>query len=1268
MSNPSTSFTSDGEGGRPALISKLIDLSDSLAGGNVAGENGYNKASGIPRLLGNFPNIRRKKKVSKAERDRLLQTFEDRSTSQQHHHANEVDLGFLERKRIVLKKKQELLNKTLLANKNKKQKDETTTPLVASSIARPKQELPQPQQKLPLQRETDSERTTVNQQTRLENNTTSNESHPSRLQSPKEHERPKTLVDHNFERTSVGGTLPNNETKTTINFNIYNAELDPFKETKGSNDGDRPRQNKTPSSPLEEDIHGGLFGKPKLHKSQSINMESADENDQDNNKEGRKPDGKSSFEKDAEQKSRNYVRSVLCCQTLFSIVIYVVLFVLIGVSLLFAFKNFHITNMFTHHPYHNRHDKNEHESQKKAQVSSHHNGTLKHSKNSTTLMLKKLSANNATSLYKNITTKLEKSRNGSINDNSFQEFFATLSNATIEKLKEQETKQTNKTSVSKAQNEKRQNIPRVPVIQVLKPATSSEPITSSHEIGTSKQPSLSNTPIPSPTTHSIITTPIYLSPQINATKLPTTTATTTMSTTTLNPFIEAAKSVLASLNISKQLQIQQQHQAGNEGFNAGSIDLGDSVTENKNPSPVVSIEQQSPTYSSSSPASSFQDGDSGRYQEQYYNQGSPRLDDQNMFMDQTLLPEHQWDFENENYNEKNQQERTIDLPDGRSSIQRQYGYSPQQQPDEKNVGGYRSDFTRPNEDRRADLTNFDPFKDPEEEGGDQQPTDSNGLKRRSDTRKTSEDDTDPVHTTPTTTTVTTTTTTTATTTTTVTPKPLQPRQPSTTTTVSPATTTAPFIQLSSSDSQRPLVIAENVEQYMSPRILSRDPLENTDRNVHSDSILTAQKQIDDDDGEDDENEEEAESQNRRFHLSHRHKEFFPTRHTRGNDFKEVENEEIKPFDKEMGSKEKNADDDDGDIDVGGNDPRPRHRHLIPVVHKDYNLGNDEDLKITVSKLKDSLADDLKDIKKKFSRLSQKKELDGVEKMIKILNHDSATDHSESDLTTKSFHELAKEEDDVLPSTKKNSEEQSPSDDMMSTIQQQKKLEETGNNMMSLMLNEEKKLQSKVTPDLMNEFVAFEKSKQSPPKSDDSADAKKRKTIPKKKVAKKQQTVSSKTKQVKTYKLKTCVQIKAFNPGVLAQIVKGPMRSDGKIRYDVRTCTRKKKKRHIKMTCEDITYRISTGKISVKPIGWENAKKVYAVFGCKGDADRGADSSMMLMNRDTDGSVDDSGASDMMMGGGSSSRNEGAQGDDGDSNDDSSGSGSDDDVDVSSSLL
>jgi len=98
MSTNSTSFT---DSGQPI---KRLNLSESDHDTPV-----------LPQQK--FPNIRRKKLASKEERDRFLHTFEERST----YRVNEVDLGFLERKRNVLKKKQELLNKTLLANKvNKK--------------------------------------------------------------------------------------------------------------------------------------------------------------------------------------------------------------------------------------------------------------------------------------------------------------------------------------------------------------------------------------------------------------------------------------------------------------------------------------------------------------------------------------------------------------------------------------------------------------------------------------------------------------------------------------------------------------------------------------------------------------------------------------------------------------------------------------------------------------------------------------------------------------------------------------------------------------------------------------------------------------------------------------------------------------------------------------------------------------------------------------------------------------------------------------------
>ena len=1150
MSNHSTSYTST-DGGQPPLITKLIDLSESDHG----------KTAPL-QLPGNFPNIRRKKKVTKAERDRLLQTFEERST---YHHVNEVDLGFLERKRIVLKKKQELLNKTLLANKNNKQPKDATLPIAQAQEQRPVQ--------LPVHRVTDLE--IVKNDTSLNKNNTKNTSvSPVDGTQPKQQKqqqiKPSTPVDKNIPKITSLSSLPN-ETKTTINFNIYNAEIDQFK-SKAGQPNDKPY--KPQSSPMEEDSDKCSHDKPRLNKSQSINMESADERDE-------KDFNQDKFEKEAAKTAMSYLRNVLCCQTVFSIAIYIILFALIALSVLLALKTFHITKLFAHHDYHHHHDKNLHESKKKTIISN--NATM------TNITV----PNNTT---RNFTEHSQKPLKNN-NDYNLQDFFATLSNATIERFKEQEqriqlkdnTSLTNTTN--KNPNEKRQNIP-VPLIKVLITPT---------------QAALSNTPQSAPQT---TTTP--------TTTTPTTLATTP--TTTVNPYIEAAKSVLATLNITGPQQQQLM-----SGFNAGSIDIGDSTTNRQNSPPVASMDQ-SPTYSSSS--SAYQDDRYQQQQQQYYNQQqSPGMDDQNMLMDQSSLPLHQWNYDDNNgqyYDERNR----LDGADGRSQI-RQYDYPSQQQDNQDDR--YRA-F---NDGNPNDLRNFDPFKDSDEERRDQH-DDPINWNRRSDSQAGGDDIKTTSTTTTTTTPMSTTVKPTTTTSTTPQPPPPPPALPQSTTSPIPPTTTqqASPIQISPQDSQRPLVIAENVEQYMSPRILSHDPLENTDRSIHSDAVFTDQKQMEDDSEDDDGSDEDKD-----YHLSHQHKNFIPTRHARGNDYREIDNEEIKPFDKEMGRKSLDDDDDDGDDDDIIKYSRPHDRHLIPIAHN-TDMNNDDDLKITVSKLKDSLADDLKDIKKKFSRLSQNKELEGVEKMIKILHHDEATG---TDQATKSFHDLAKEDEVV----KKDMD--GPSDDMMTTLQQNHKADETGKNLMSLMLNEEKKLQSKdkPSPDLMNEFVAFEKAK-----TEKETSAKKRKNIPKKK----KKSKPPPKKQVKTYKLKTCVQIKSFNPGVLVQIVKGPIKSNGKIRYDVRSCTRKRKKRQTKMTCEDITYRISTGRLMVKPVGWENAKKVYAVFGCKSDTNKGS----MLMNQKSDEDVSDS---DMMMGDDETNNNEHSNNDeDDDSDEKSSGSGSDDDND------
>ena len=100
-----------------------------------------------------------------------------------------------------------------------------------------------------------------------------------------------------------------------------------------------------------------------------------------------------------------------------------------------------------------------------------------------------------------------------------------------------------------------------------------------------------------------------------------------------------------------------------------------------------------------------------------------------------------------------------------------------------------------------------------------------------------------------------------------------------------------------------------------------------------------------------------------------------------------------------------------------------------------------------------------------------------------------------------------------------------------------------------------------------------------------------------------------------------------------------------------------------MTCEDITYRISTGRLMVKPVGWENAKKVYAVFGCKSDTNKG---SILMGQKTTDEYTNDS---DMMMGGDESNndddKDDDSDSEDGDKDETSSGSGSNGDNDGNS---
>ena len=89
-----------------------------------------------------------------------------------------------------------------------------------------------------------------------------------------------------------------------------------------------------------------------------------------------------------------------------------------------------------------------------------------------------------------------------------------------------------------------------------------------------------------------------------------------------------------------------------------------------------------------------------------------------------------------------------------------------------------------------------------------------------------------------------------------------------------------------------------------------------------------------------------------------------------------------------------------------------------------------------------------------------------------------------------------------------------------------------------------------------------------------------------------------------------------------------------------------------MSCKDIAYRISKGKLSVKSIGSENGKKIYAVFGCKDDAN---DASSLIETRPVvngdDSDDNDEDGNDESEEGNKESGDEGEMEDDGSTDDD-----------------
>ncbi|XP_057293382.1 biorientation of chromosomes in cell division protein 1-like 1 isoform X2 [Hydractinia symbiolongicarpus] len=110
------------------------------------------------------------------------------------------------------------------------------------------------------------------------------------------------------------------------------------------------------------------------------------------------------------------------------------------------------------------------------------------------------------------------------------------------------------------------------------------------------------------------------------------------------------------------------------------------------------------------------------------------------------------------------------------------------------------------------------------------------------------------------------------------------------------------------------------------------------------------------------------------------------------------------------------------------------------------------------------------------------------------------------------------------------------------------------------------------------------------------------------------------KEIKTYKLKSCVRIKTFSRGTGdVKKVEGPKKKHGKIFYKIRACGRKSGKHKVARKCYDIDYKISTGKLSIKKER-EKGKKIFSIYGCKNDkGDSSKRNSIPFTKKSTDAS-------------------------------------------------
>ena len=86
------------------------------------------------------------------------------------------------------------------------------------------------------------------------------------------------------------------------------------------------------------------------------------------------------------------------------------------------------------------------------------------------------------------------------------------------------------------------------------------------------------------------------------------------------------------------------------------------------------------------------------------------------------------------------------------------------------------------------------------------------------------------------------------------------------------------------------------------------------------------------------------------------------------------------------------------------------------------------------------------------------------------------------------------------------------------------------------------------------------------------------------------------KKTETFKVKSCVKVKSFKYGSVVKVIKGPIKKESSVVYVVRACARKPENRK-KIKCTDINYELNIGQLSVKQER-QGSKKIFSINACR----------------------------------------------------------------------